>query len=445
MSKDIVGGLVIERVPITALKLDHRNPRDHSDRQIKQIGRSIETFGFNVPVLIDSDNHVIAGHGRVLAALSLGWTHVSVIHLAHLSPAQARAFAIADNRLTDLSTWDDKLLAEILGELATLDLDFSLEATGFTVGEIDLRIDNATTALGPDPADVIPEISDQTPISASGDLWLLGKHRILCGDALEGTSYRALLQGMRAHLVFTDPPYNVRIHGHASGNGRIRHREFAMASGEMTAGQFAGFLRTALHWLARHSMPGSIHYVCMDWRHLPEILSAGREVYTQVLNVCVWVKDIPGMGSLYRSQHELILVFKSGTAPHRNNVELGRHGRSRSNVWTYPSVSAFGRATEEGKLLAVHPTVKPVALVADAILDCSARGDIVLDPFLGSGSTLIAAERVGRLCYGMEIDPLYVDTAIRRWQRHCGNSAIHAATGKSFDALADEREARHGR
>jgi DNA modification methylase len=245
------------------------------------------------------------------------------------------------------------------------------------------------------------------------------------------------MEQARADVVFTDPPYNVHIDGHVSGNGGIHHREFAMATGEMAPGQFVHFLTTALHLLVRHSVVGSIHFVCMDWRHQLEVLTAGNQIYAELKNLCVWVKSSGGMGSFYRSQHELIFVFKHGKGKHRNNVQLGRFGRNRTNVWEYPG--------DEGNLLALHPTVKPVALVAGALLDCSARGDIVLDSFLGSGSTLIAAERVGRVCYGMELDPLYVDVAIRRWQRHTGDFAIHAKSGKRFDELnLTNLEAHHG-
>jgi len=251
------------------------------------------------------------------------------------------------------------------------------------------------------------------------------------------------MQGASASVVFTDPPYNVPIAGHVSGKGRVRHREFAMASGEMTSAQFVRFLATALELLAKHSATGSLHYICIDWRHQYELLTPALGIYAKLQNLCVWIKDSAGMGSFYRSQHELVVVFKNGRTPHRNNVELGRHGRNRSNVWHYPSLNNFGRAGEEGNLAALHPTVKPVALIADAILDCSARGDLVLDPFLGSGSTLLAAERVGRTCRGIELDPLYVDAAIRRWQHFTGGSAIHASTGNRFDNLVLD-EGGHG-
>ncbi len=250
------------------------------------------------------------------------------------------------------------------------------------------------------------------------------------------------MDGARAQMVFTDPPFNVPIQGHAGGTSAIKHREFAMAAGEMTASEFTAFLRTAFERLVEASIDGSIHFICMDWRHMAELLTAGQASGVELKNLCVWAKDNAGMGSLYRSQHELVFVFKAGRAPHRNNVELGRHGRHRSNLWSYPGVNSFsGRGGEEGGLLALHPTVKPVAMVVDAILDCTARGDLVLDPFLGSGTTLVAAERVGRRCRALELDPLYVDTAVRRWQALTGDAARHAASGRAFDEMAEERAA----
>jgi DNA modification methylase len=428
--------------PLAELKPDPRNPRVHSQRQLRQIARSIEAFGFNVPILIDRDLKVIAGHGRVLACRLLGWSEAPTILLEHLSAEQARAFALADNRLTEISVWDDRLLAEQLKELAELELDFNLEATGFAMGEIDLRIEGLSTAQpADDPADAVVAPSPGPAISRPGDLWLLGPHRLYCGSALDEQAYAALMRDERAGMVFTDPPYNVRIEGNVSGLGAIRHRDFAMAAGEMSAAEFTGFLQQACALMARHSGDGALHYLCMDWRHMGELLAAGREVYGELKNVCVWVKSNGGMGSFYRSRHELIFVFKHGRAPHRNNVQLGQFGRNRTNVWEYPCAASFGKSGEEGNLLALHPTVKPVALVADAVMDASARGDIVLDPFLGSGTTMIAAERSGRRCRGLELDPLYVDAAIRRWQAYAGDSARRAISGRSFDEL--EAEARH--
>ena len=423
---------------------DPRNPRAHSAKQVRQIERSMEAFGFNVPILINQDLQVIAGHGRLQAARNLGWSEVPTIMLEHLTEAQAKAFMIADNRLTETSAWDDRLLAEQLKELSLVDLDFSLEVTGFDMGEIDFRIESLDLSGGPeggpDPVDEVPEAPTGAPVTQLGDLWLLGPHRLLCGNALEAEALSVLMAGRRAAMVFIDPPYNVPIDGHCTGLGTVRHREFAMACGEMDEAAFTAFLAQAMRGLTAHSEDGALHYVCMDWRHLREVLAAGHEVYTDLKNLCVWAKDNAGMGSFYRSQHELVLVFKHGQGPHQNHVELGRHGRYRSNVWRYPGVNSFGRATEEGNLLALHPTVKPVGLVADAILDSSRRGEVVLDTFLGSGTTLMAAERVGRACFGLELDPLYVDTAIRRWQALTGESAVLAASGAAFEAVGQERQ-----
>jgi DNA modification methylase len=369
------GGIRIVFRQIVELELDPRNPRAHSSGQVRQIARSIEAFGFNVPVLIDAKRKVIAGHGRIMACKLLGWSEVPTIALEHLSEAQAKAFMIADNRLTENSVWDDRLLAEQLKELSVLDLDFSLEATGFEMGEIDFRIERLT--------------SSSQAEDAADDLWLMGEHRLLCGNALDPSAYAALMGREQANLVFSDPPYNVRIDGNVSGLGAVRHREFAMASGEMSAAEFTNFLNRALSLHARNSAQGSLHFICMDWRHMEELLAAGRTVYSELKNLCVWVKDNAGMGSLYRSQHELVFVFKHGREPHRNNVMLGMHGRNRSNVWNYPCANSFSRSGDEGNLLASHPTVKPVAMIADAIMDATARRDIVLDGFLGSGSTSV--------------------------------------------------------
>jgi DNA modification methylase len=434
--------LKIQWLLITSLTPDPANPRRHNLHQITRIAESIKAFGFIVPILIDRDNKVLAGHGRLLAAQRLGLSKAPTIRLERLTPAQAKAFAIADNRLTEIATWDDRLLGEQLRELSELDLDFSLEVTGFSIPEIDLRIEQAapgSVRTGSDPDDELPNPADDPPVSQLDDR-IAGRHKLLCGSALDGSSYRRLMDRALAQAVITDPPYDVPINGHVSGKGRVRHREFVMASGEMGREQFTSFLCTAFELVARHSANGSLHYICMDWRHQFDLLRAAEGIYSELKNLCVWVKDNAGMGSLYRSQHELVFVFKRGTGRHRNNVQLGQFGRNRTNVWQYPSTSHFGRRGEEGDLLARHPTPKPVALIADALLDCSTRGALVLDPFLGSGSTLIAAERVGRNCRGIELDPVYVDLAIRRWQRFTGAHAVHAASGKRFDDLARERE-----
>ncbi len=435
--------LNVIRRPIDLLQPDPANARVHTKKQIRQIARSIQVYDFCVPLLIDADLRVIAGHGRLLAARQLGLPDVPTISLEHLTPVQAKAFSITDNRLTEIATWDDRLLGEQLRGLSELDLNFSLDVTGFEIGEIDLLIEGAAPQA--DPADEVPRPQPGPPVCRPGDLWQLGPHRIYCGNAIEEDAYRVLMGEDRAAAVFTDPPYNVPIDGHASGLGAIHHREFAMASGEMDTGAFTQFLAQACGLLAGFSRDGSLHYLCMDWRHLRELLDAAQPVYSEWKNLCVWAKDNAGMGSLYRSQHELVLVFKKGRGRHRNNVQLGKHGRDRSNLWSYPGARSLSRTSDEGNLLAMHPTVKPVRLVADALLDSTARGDIVLDGFLGSGTTLLAAERVGRVCRGLEIDPLYVDTAIRRWQAHTGEDAVNVGTGCSFDETAADATQAEGK
>ncbi len=417
----------------SSLLADPRNPRKHKPRQLKLLAKSIRSFGFVVPILVDQNNQIIAGHARLEVAKLIGLDRVPVLRLDHLSPAQAQALLIADNRLSELSSWDPALLAVHLKELAVVNLDFDIEATGFTVGEIDLHIENIETGAATskdDPADRF-QLAIGTSVTQISDVWQLGEHRLYCGNALDLASYTALMMAGKAAMVITDPPYNVKIDGHVGGKGAIKHREFAMAVGEMSGDEFIGFLHTAFLRAVEYSIDGSVHVVFMDWRHSFEILSAARRAYTSHLNTCVWAKSQAGMGSLYRSQHELAFIFKSGKAPHRNNVELGRFGRYRTNVWQYPSIHAM-RNGEEGDLLAMHPTVKPVKMIADAILDCSARGELILDPFLGSGTTLLACERVGRVCRGIELDPLYVDTAIRRWQALTGEDAVLESTGQTF-------------
>jgi DNA modification methylase len=431
--------LEVTYLPTTSLKPHPQNPRVHSDKQVQQIARSIETFGFNVPILVDGRQNVVAGHGRLLAARKLGWNTVPVIKLKHLSEAQYTAFLIADNRLTENSTWDERLLGEQLKVLSELELDFDLEVIGFETSEIDVLIDGLETASEPDPDDRLPAI-ESSAVSVPGDLWQLGKHRVLCGNSLMSESYDRLMDGANADLVITDPPYNVAIDGHASGLGKTRHREFAMAAGEMSAEEFTEFLRNVMVLSRQRSQPGSLAYYFMDWRHMRQILAAGLEVYGELMNLCVWAKNNAGMGSFYRSAHELIFLFRNGEISHRNNVQLGKFGRYRTNVWNYPSANTFSRSGPDGNLLAAHPTPKPVSLIADAIKDSTVRGALILDPFLGSGTAVVAAERAGRLCYGLELDPLYVDAVIRRWQRRTKRDAVHVESGESF-AVREARKA----
>ncbi|HEY2392379.1 MAG TPA: DNA methyltransferase [Candidatus Angelobacter sp.] len=442
MAQQNLSKLTITHRSLDTISANPRNARTHSKHQIRQIAASIEAFGFTNPILVDNHSHIVAGHGRVAAAKLLGMEQVPTILLESLTQDQIRAYVIADNRLAERAGWDHSILAIELQHLIAIDETFDVTITGFEIPEIDLILQEAG---GKQDEDGVPDIDETVPvITQPGDLWTLGKHRILCGSSLVDSAFKTLIGHRRARMVFIDPPYNVAIDGNVCGKGAVRHREFSMASGEMSEAEFVAFLHNALRLLARYSTGGSVHYIFMDWRHVGELLAAGRQVYDTLLNLCVWVKDNGGMGSFYRSQHELVFVFRNGKGGHRNNIQLGQFGRNRTNIWEYPGINTLSKHGDEGNLLALHPTVKPVALVADAILDCSARGDIVLDSFLGSGTTLMAAERVGRACYGIEIDPVYVDVAIRRWQKLTGDRAIHASTGKSFDELAAALEVTHG-
>lgn len=427
---------------ISNLNPNPRNPRKHTRAQIEAIAKSIKEFGFNAPILIDGFGNILAGHGRLDAALLLGLTEVPVVCLENLSEAQARAYMIADNRLTDRSSWNDEVLAIHLKELSELALEFDIEATGFELPEIDLRIESLSAVIEADGTDDF-DLADAPAVSCAGDIWHLNEHRLLCGSALESTSYLTLMAGELAAATITDSPYNVRISGHVSGLGAVKHREFKMASGEMAEAEFIGFLTTSLGLAGANTMPGGIIDAFMDWRHMGEMLAAGRANGFDLLNLCVWVKTNGGMGSFYRSKHELVFVFRNGKAPHQNNIQLGRFGRNRTNVWNYAGGNIRHRKGREDPL-ALHPTVKPIMLVADAIRDSTVRGDIVLDPFLGSGTTILAAERTNRRGYGIELDPLYVDTAIARWQRMTGCHAINAGSGRTFTEIAAESEISRG-
>ena len=414
--------------PTADLKPSPGNPRVHDRKQVKQLERSIGKFGFLVPLLVDAEGRVVAGHGRLAAAIGLGMKEVPTISVAHLTRAQQQAYLIADNKLAENARWDRELLKEQLQEL-TLVLDDDLTITGFERPELNLLLLDETAPIK--EHDVTPADRRSPPVSRLGDVWRIGDQVVACGDSLDPATYAAVLGNETAALVFTDPPFNVPVAGHVGGKGRIVHEEFAMASGEMTPAQFTDFLRQVFQNLARFSADGSLHYICMDWRHLMEALVAGKAAYSELKNLCVWAKTNGGMGNLYRSQHELVFVYKKGTAAHINNVELGRHGRNRTNVWTYAGANAFGKTRDED--LAMHPTVKPVELVADAILDASNPGDIVLDAFGGSGTTLVAAAQTGRRGRGIEIDPYYVDTIVRRLEKATGRKAVLGKGTNSFE------------
>ena len=397
-----------------------RNSRTHSDEQVSEIAASIKEWGFTTPVLVDEESTLIAGHGRLLAAQKLGLEQIPVMTAKGWTDAQKKAYVIADNKLALNAGWDDEILATELGALYELDLDFDVEITGFTISEVDNLIDGLSVEEDGDPRD------DQQPEDPParcqlGDLWQLGPHRLICGDAVDPDTVAQLMNGHQVKMVFTDPPYNVPIDGHVGNSGKTKHREFAMAAGEMSREQFTDFLKSTFQNLSDHSSDGSIHFVCMDWRHMSEILNAGEAVYDELKNMIIWVKDNGGMGTFYRSRHELIFAFKKGTAPHTNTFELGQHGRYRTNVWEYKGVNTLRKGRMEE--LSLHPTAKPVQMIADAIKDVSAKNDIVLDLFGGSGSTLIAAHKTGRKAYLCELDPIYCDRIIARWEAYAHDEA----------------------
>jgi DNA modification methylase len=428
----------IEMLPVKALKPYAGNARKHSRKQVRQIADSITRFGFTNPVLISDSGEIIAGHGRVMAAKELGLERVPALKLSHLTAEERRAYVLADNKLALNAGWDSEILAIELQAL--IDLEFDATLTGFSLAEIDLTLDQAREAspATPDsPADRIPA-PPATPVSRPGDLWRLGRHRLLCGDARLAEDVTRLMGEDRAELIFTDPPYNVAVDGHVCGLGSVRHREFAFASGEMSQAEFTAFLTGTLAHAAAHARDGAIAFICMDWRHMRELLDAGDAVFGELKNLCVWNKTNGGMGSFYRSKHELIFVFKIGAGQHTNSFGLGDTGRYRTNVWDYPGISSLGAGRNE--TLAMHPTVKPVALVADAIRDCSRRGEIVLDIFGGSGTTLIAAESCGRQARLLEYDPAYCDTILIRWQAYTGKRASHAEDGRALEEVAAERQ-----
>lgn len=428
--------LTIEYLPVSSLSFHPSNPRKHSKAQIKQIAESIKTFGFKAPVLVDAQCRLICGHGRIAACRTLEIEKVPVIRVEDLDESKIRAYMIADNRLTEASDWDQVLLADNFKFLTEEELDFNLDVTGFDYGDIEKFMRDEEDQSAEEPA--VPASDSLPAVALLGDLWQLGDHRILCGDSLLPSCYEQLfVHKEQAAIVFTDPPYNLPARD-IGQTCKSAHGDFAMGSGEMSSEQFTRFLAAVFQNLRNHSVDGSIHYICMDWRHVRELLAAGSQVYDELKNLCVWAKSSGGMGTFYRSQHELVFVFKSGSGKHQNHFKLGQHGRYRSNLWNYPSVMHL--KVEDGdksgrEALNLHPTIKPVALIEDVLLDCSRRKEIVLDAFLGSGSTLIAAEKMDRICYGIELSPRYVDVAITRWQDWTGLEAVHVASGYTYNEL----------
>ena len=427
----------IELIPVDRLTPYPGNARKHSRKQIREVAKSIERFGFTNPVLIDDDAQIIAGHGRVEAAKLLGMKSVPTLRLSHLSAADKRAYIIADNRLAEKAGWDRELLAIELQAL--VDIDFDIELTGFETSAVDIILEDAQEATGKTagPEDKVPDPLPGAAVSQPGDLWILGNHRLVCGDARNDEAYQRLMRSEKATFAFTDPPYNVRIDGHVCGGGAIRHREFAMASGEMSSEAFSGFLTTVFGRLAAHTTDGSIQDICMDWRHIDEMMTAGRAVYTELKNLCIWNKDQCRYGQLLPqpARIDLHLEVRRSRAPQQFRAWATRT-QSDQRLDLRRCEHHASRTPGRARLA---PDGKPVAMVADAIKDCSRRGDMVLDPFCGSGTTLIAAERTGRKARALEIDPQYVDVAVRRWQTYSGKAAILEATGQTFEELEEQR------
>ncbi len=404
--------------------------RAHPKEQINKIARSIEEFGFVTPILVDSRNNIVAGVARIMAARQLGLGSAPAIRIEHLTDAQIRVFRIADNRLCEDANWDREALKFEIEELLSLDIDLGL--TGFEMGEIDVLLDGETPV---DRDTQLPELPT-TPVSEVGDIWTIGDHTLICGDATKSETY-AMLEEKPVDAVFTDAPYNVKIDKNVCGLGTVRHDEFVQASGEMSLEEFASFLRSVHDRLAENTKPGGIIFSCMDWRSISPLILAGEGAGLELINLAVWDKSVGGMGSLYRSQHELICVFKKPGASHTTNVQLGKHGRNRTNVWPYAGMNSGTKA--RGELLKLHPTVKPAAMVADAIKDVTSRGDRILDCFGGSGTTMVAAQDCGRSATLIELDPKYVDVIIERMSETFRIRATLHDTDESFEAVRARR------
>jgi len=409
--------------------------------QVEAVKRSMERFGNRIPILVggvnaDGKHRVIDGHSRLAAARLLGAVSIPCIVVNDLPEVELRRLALSLNKLQETGIWDEEVLSLEITEI--IEIDGDLEFPGFELPEIEAIRFRDTGGDDLDPADDLSGLrhSDATPVTRFGDLWLLGDHQLLCGSARDGTGLANILLDQPVDAVFTDPPYNLKINGHvrdASGG----FAEFAEASGEMSRKEFVAFLIETLDSASCRVKPGGVLFACMDWRHVGEMAEALEALGLGLLNICVWVKTNPGMGSLYRSQHEFVFAAKKPGAGHRNNIQLGQYGRNRSNVWHYAGATG-GRADSDDDFDS-HPTVKPIRLVMDALLDVTAPGELVVDPFLGSGSTLLAAERTRRRCVGVEVEPAYVDLTIRRWQEMTRGNAVHAATGETFEEVRRHR------
>ena len=432
----------VEWIDLDQIRINENNPRIHTEKNGHALARAIQSSRVCTPLIIDDENRLLAGHGRLMALRLLRLKKAPCLRTSKLGEAQKRLFAIADNKTHDLSTFDPQLLAVEIKEIIELKSDIWIGDIGFEMAEIDIMLDSlkepvvAASVDKADPADAVPDALSQT-VTRPGDVWLCGSSRVICGNSLAAVTYDRLLQGVMVDLVVQDSPFNVSVKKHVGGLGRIQHREFAMASGEMSKPEFSTFLQDQFALVAQHSRPGAVIASFMDWRSIAPLVMAGEAVALELINMIVWNKTNASMGSLWRSKYELIAMFKKPGAPATNNVQLGKFGRYRTNVWDAPGANSFGKNRMQE--LGSHPTPKNVAMIADAIRDVTHRGERVLDNFLGSGTLLIAAERTERIAYGIEIDPVYVDVSVRRWQEFTGRRAVLEASGKTFEEMMAER------
>ena len=418
----------VEMMPTGELAVDPETVRTFSRRDLKAARRIIKRAGVRIPLGVDKENRVLVGEIILHVAKELGLDALPVVRIDDLDRLECQALSVAYARLGELGDFDNSKLKALMIQFEVELPSFELEDLGFEVAQIDLIMADEAEE---EPS--VPELG-KVAVSRVGDLWLLGDHKLLCGDARLADSYAILLDDVKAKAVFTDPPFGCAIDGFVSTKGK--HREFVGGTSGMSDAEVASLFDDFNKAMAPHLAPGAAIYEVIDFRSLHALLDAGSRYFGKLVNLAVWAKDRPGQGSFLRSQTEFILIWKTKGGKLRNNVELGRHGRSRSNLWSYPSGLTSSKGSDEGNMLEHHPTPKPVRLVADALFDTTRRGDLVIDPFLGSGTTLIAAEKTGRACYGLELDPLYVDLIIRRWQTWSGNPAVHAVSGEPFDDRA---------
>jgi DNA modification methylase len=426
----------VEQLPLDQLKHFPDNPRIHEEEAINTLARMIQATQIMPPLMVDTHNRILAGEGRCAAARLLGMKTVPVLRALNRSEAEMQAFRLADNRAVELSRWDEKLLTVSIKGLADLKPNFNLEVTGWKQAEIDIKFQSLLEPQNAGDNDQVPEVPAQ-PVTRLGDLFLCGPHRILCGSALEKDDFARLMNGQLAAMIMQDPPYNVSVKKHVGGLGRIQHEEFLIASGELSRNEFLTFLTEQLQLNAEVCQPGGTLMSWMDWRSIDLLMAAGRACGLDLVNMCVWVKTNGSMGSLYRSKYELVCVFRKPGGKPINNVQLGKFGRYRTNVWTAPGANSFGADRIEE--LGSHPTPKNLDTFADAIRDVTHRDNIVLDCFLGSGTSLSAAERTGRVAYGMELEPKYVDVAVLRWEKLTGQKAVLDGDGRTFAELAADR------